>query len=267
MDVSGDKRMNPPPLAGASNRYRRRPEAAVKIQLIAVTAVLAAVAAGGAHDADVLRETRAVSVFSRIQIDGQADITLRQGTTEGITVEATAQGLKQIHTDVHGRTLRIGLVDQSHWWQWITGGSATRTPRITINLIQLERIEAAGAVNIVADSLKANELRLDFAGACKLKIGDLQATKLRLDGAGAIKAEIAGKVAEQDIDLSGAGSYQAVDLVSDSIALQVSGAGKAVVNAKTSLKADISGAGLVEYTGNPRVEQDISGIGKIRRRQ
>jgi hypothetical protein len=238
----------------------------VKNLLIAVTAVWTTLAATGGYAADVVRETRAVSGFSRIEIDGQADITLRQGATEGLTLEATAQGLKQIRTEVRGRTLRISLVDQSHWWQWMTGGSATRTPRIAIDLIQIERIEAAGAVNIVADTLKANELRLDFAGACKLKIGDLQATRLRLDGAGAIKAEISGKVAEQSIDLSGAGSYQAVDLISDNVAVQVSGAGKAIVNAKTLLKADISGAGLVEYTGNPRLEQEISGIGKIRRR-
>ncbi|HEX3632811.1 MAG TPA: head GIN domain-containing protein [Casimicrobiaceae bacterium] len=238
----------------------------MKNLLIAIVAVCTTLAASGGHAADVLRETRAVTGFSRIEVDGQADITLRQGATEGLALEATAQSLKQIRTEVRNRTLRISLVDQSHWWQWMTGGSATRTPRITIDLIQLERIEASGAVNIVADSLKANELRLDFAGACKLKIGDLQATKLRLDGAGAIKAEIAGKVTEQSVDLSGAGSYQALDLISDTIALQVSGAGKAIVNAKTLLKADISGAGLVEYAGSPRLEQEISGIGKIRRR-
>lgn len=238
----------------------------MKTLLIAVAVLCASLAAGGGNAADVSRETRPVANFSRIEIDGQADITLQQGTTEGVTLEAAAGRLKQIHTDVRGRTLRIRLVDQSHWWQWITGGASTRTPRVTINFIQLERIEAAGAVNIVADSLKANELRLDFAGACTIRIANLQASKLHLDGAGAVKAEIAGNVAEQRIDLSGAGSYRAADLVSDSVDLQVSGAGKAIVNAKTLLKADISGAGLVEYAGNPRVEQDISGIGKIRRR-
>jgi hypothetical protein len=257
--------MNPPSLPGASKRYRHR-EVAVKNLLIAAAAVWTTLAASGGYAADVVRETRAVSGFSRIEVEGQADITLRQGTTEGLTLEATAQGLKQILTEARGRTLRISVGGQSHWWQWTPGGSATRTPRITIDLIQLERIEAAGAVNIAADSLKVNELRLDFAGACKLKIGDLQATKLRLDGAGAIKAEIAGKVSDQDIDLSGAGSYLAAELISDNVGVRVSGAGKAIVNAKTLLKADISGAGLVEYVGNPRLEQEISGIGKIRRR-
>jgi hypothetical protein len=252
--------------AGRSIQPVSPPGAAVKTLLIVCTAISMTFVATGGYAAEVLRESRVATGFSRIEIDGQADVTLRQGTTEGVTIEATAQSLKQIRTEVRGRTLRIAMMEQSHWWQWFTGGGTTRTPRITINLIQIERIEAAGAVNIAADSLKANELRLDFAGACKLKIADLQATKLGLDGAGAVKAEIAGKVAEQRIDLSGAGSYQAVDLVSDTIALQVSGAGKAIVNARTSLKADISGAGLVEYAGNPRVEQDISGIGKIRRR-
>ena len=164
----------------------------MKNLLIAVAAVWTTLAATGGYAAEVLRETRAATGFSRIEIDGQADITLRQGTTEGLTLEATAQGLKQIRTEVRGKTLRISLVDQSHWWQWMTGGSTTRTPRIAIDLIQIERIEAAGAVNIVADSLKANELRLDFAGACKLKIGDLQANKWRMVGAGAFKAVIAG---------------------------------------------------------------------------
>ena len=237
----------------------------MKRLLIAITAAALAQIATGSLAADVLRETRAASGFSRLEVDGQADVMLRQGTTEGVAIEATAQALKQIRTEVRGRTLRITLVDQEHWWQWIIGGGVTRTARITIDFVQLERIEAAGSVKILADSFKANELRLDFAGACKLRIGDLQATRLRLDGAGAIKAEIAGKVAEQDIDLSGAGSYQAADLVSENIALQVSGAGKAIVHATNSLKAEISGAGLVEYIGNPRVEQDISGIGKIKR--
>jgi hypothetical protein len=258
--------MNPPSLPGASKRDHRLREVAVKTLLIAVATICMTLATSGGYAADVLIETRAVASFSRIEVEGQAEITLRQGRTEAVTMEATGQGLKQIRTDVRGRTLRISMDDQGHWWQWMTSGSATRTPRITIDLIQLERIEAAGAVNITADSLKANELRLEFAGACKLKIGDLQATKLRLDGAGAIKAEIAGKVAEQSIDLSGAGSYLAVDLISDNVAVQVSGAGKAIVNARTLLKADVSGAGLVEYAGNPRLEQEISGIGKIRRR-
>jgi hypothetical protein len=69
------------------------------------------------------------------------------------------------------------------------------------------------------------------------------------------------------VDLSGAGSYAALDLESDRVEVTVSGAGKAYINAKTSLSVDISGAGLVEYVGNPKLRQQITGVGKVRRRE
>ena len=238
----------------------------MKTLLVAAVLALATLGAGNAAvAADVVQETRAATGFTRIEIDGQADVVLRQGTTEGVSIEATAQALKQIETDVHGRTLNITLIDQRHWWDWIIGSARTRSPRITINFINLERIEAAGSVRFAAETLKADDLRVEFSGACTLRIGDLQASRLRLDGAGAIKAELTGNVPAQFIDLSGASSYQAGGLVSETAALQVSGAGKALVNASRALKVEISGAGMVQYMGNPKIEQEISGVGKITR--
>ena len=239
----------------------------MKTLLLAWTVALASLGPpSAALAADPIRETRVATGFSRIEIDGQADVILRQGTSEGVTIEATAQALRRIETEVHDRTLSITLIDQRHWWDWILSGGATRSPRITINFINLERIEAAGSVRFTASTLKTDDLRMDFSGACTLRIGDLQASRLRLDGAGAIKAELAGNVAAQFVDLSGASSYQAGGLVSETAALQVSGAGKALINASKTLKVEISGAGAVQYVGNPKLEQEISGVGKITRR-
>jgi len=216
---------------------------------------------------ELQRETRVATGFSRIDIEGQADVTLRQGSSEGVTIEASAQALRQIETDVHDRTLSISLTGQRHWWDWILGGGTTRSPRITIDFVRLDRIDAAGAVKLTADSLKGDDLRLDLAGACSLRIADLQANRLRLDGAGAIKADLAGKVAAQYVDLSGAGSYQAAGLASDSVVLRVSGAGKAFVNAASTLKVEVSGAGAVQYLGNPEVVKELSGVATVRRRE
>jgi len=218
-----------------------------------------------AEAVEAVHETRDVKGFSRIEIDGQAEVTLRQGTVEGVAIDASAQALRHIETSVHNRTLVIEITEQRRWWDWMLGGGSTRTPRIVIDVIQLDRIEAAGSVRFSAASLKSDDLRIDFAGACTLTIGDLQASRLRLDGAGAVKAELAGKVTAQFVDLSGASSYMAGGLVSDSASLQVSGAGKAVVNALKSLKVEIAGAGVVNYLGDPKIEQEISGVGRISR--
>lgn len=218
-----------------------------------------------AEAAEAVRESRDVKGFSRIEIDGQAEVTLRQGTVEGVTISASAQALRHIETGVHGRTLVIEVPEQQRWWDWMIGGESTRTPRIVIDVIQLDRIDAAGSIRFTAASLKSDDLRIDFAGACTLTIGDLQASRLRLDGAGAVKAELAGKVTSQFVDLSGASSYMAAGLVSDNASLQVSGAGKAFVNAVKTLKVEIAGAGVVTYLGDPKVAQEISGVGKISR--
>ena len=232
-------------------------------------AMLASISAlsPAAFCAERISETRAVSGFSRIEVDGQVEVTLRQGATEGATVEASAQAMPRIRTEVRGDTLIIASDVQRHWWDWVLGGGSARPPRITVDVTRLERIDAAGAVRLSADRLKADELRVDLAGACTLRVDDLQATRLRLDGSGAVEAELGGKVGTQYVDLSGAGSYQAAELASDVAVLRVSGAGKAVVNASSRLKVEVSGAGSVEYVGEPKVEQQVAGVAKITRRE
>ena len=239
----------------------------MKLASLAIVAAIALIGAPNlAGAAEPVRETRVATGFTRLEIDGQADVILRQGTREGLTIEATPHALAQIDSEVMGRTLSISLRDQRRWWEWILGGAPTRSPRITVVFIQLDQIETAGAVNLRANGFKAADLRLELSGASTLRIGDLQATRLRLDGSGAIKAEVAGKVGAQFVELSGASMYQAGALSSDNATLQISGAGKALVNAATTLKVEISAAGVVQYIGNPRLEKEISGVGKITRR-
>jgi Putative auto-transporter adhesin, head GIN domain len=236
--------------------------------VLAALATIAAVSfARNTPSGEMVREDRAATGFHRLEIDGHVEVTLVQGAAEGVAVEAPSSMLRRVRTEVRDGTLFIDAAEQRRMWQWFSGRRGRRTPRITVNLREVDRIKAAGAVTVAADSLKAGELRLDLAGACSLKIRDLQATTLRLDGSGAIKAEVGGKVQRQRVDLSGAGSFQASKLASDEAVIEVSGAGKAVVNAANSLEVDISGAGAVEYLGDPKVKQSISGIGKVRRRE
>jgi hypothetical protein len=213
------------------------------------------------------RETRVLTGFSRIEVYGTADVRLRQGTTEGATIEAAATTLPRIRTEVHDRTLFIDVAQERRWSDWMHWSGTRRTPRVTVDFIKLDQLESAGAIKLAADDLRADELRLDFSGASTVRIGNLQASRLHLEGSGATKAELAGKVGTQVVSLSGAGSYRATGLESDRAEVHVTGAGKAFVNARTSLAVEISGAGVVEYLGDPKLEQDISGVGKVRRRQ
>jgi hypothetical protein len=239
-----------------------------RIPVLAAYGIIAALSLGSAaYAVEVEQETRPAAGFHRIDVNGEINVTLVQGATESVTVEAPSSSLARIRTTVRGGTLVVDVVESRSIWQWFSGRSASRVPHVTIRLRDVDRFEAAGAVTVDAESLKTNELRLDLAGACTLRIRDLQATTLRIDGSGATKIAIGGKVGRQKIDLSGAGSYQAEKLVSDEAVIEVSGAGKAIVNASSTLAVDISGAGKVEYLGDPKIKQSISGIGKITRRE
>ena len=157
---------------------------------------------------------------TRLDIAGQAAVTLIQGSAEGVSIDAPAS--MRVQTNVRDGTLTIEVRDRREAWQWLSGRDS-REARITIDLRDLDRVETAGAVTLTAERLKAGQLHFDLAGASTVRIGDLQANNLKLEGSGATNVTIAGKVARQDIHVSGAGSYDGGRLASEEAAVEVSG--------------------------------------------
>ena len=146
------------------------------VVVLAALAAVAATAVTKRHTSgDVQLETRGVSGFSRIEVSGLAEVTLRQGQTEAVSVEAPAQMLPRIRTEVRDRTLIVTISEQRRWWDWFGATGPGRTPRITVDLISIEQVESAGAIKLVADALRTESLRIDSSGASSIKIADLQA--------------------------------------------------------------------------------------------
>jgi hypothetical protein len=215
---------------------------------------------------EVTTERRALPPFTRIAIEGLADATLVQGTTESVTIEAPSRQLPRVRTEVTDGTLTIGSSDSRRWWSELFGVSA-RPARVTVAYRELEGISATGAVKIRAERLKTDRLKLSASGATSLKIADLDTKLLSLSGSGAMKAEVAGRATEQRIAISGAGDYRATDLVSEDARVAVSGAGNVAIRVEKTLRVGITGAGSVEYIGDPTVTQQISGAGRVKRRE
>ena len=90
------------------------------------------------------------------------------------------------------------------------------------------------------------------------------ADSLVTDVSGAGSCHIhAGVVRGQDLRISGGGGYQAENVKSQKVAIEISGMGGGKVWAENSLRVDISGAGSVTYFGQPHISQEISGVGNI----
>jgi hypothetical protein len=247
---------------------------ALPILILATVVVAVALAwftlmhvAGSGGGAAVTTEVRVVNPFHRLEISGRADVTLVEGSSESVTIEAAARGQPRVIARAERGTLMISAGDSRRWWNMLIGGRATATPRVTVAFKSLDTIVVSGSIKLAADKINASDLRIVASGGSALRIDDIDAQTIRINGSGALKATLAGRVVEQRIDISGAGEVRADRLMSQDAVVNVSGAGSIVVNAAKTLRATISGAGSVEYYGDPEVRQSVSGIGRVKRRQ
>jgi hypothetical protein len=214
---------------------------------------------------DVPMEQRPLPPFTRIVVEGFADVMLVQGSVEAVSVESPGKLPARLRADVSDGTLTISHDPSRRWWSGFFGAGG-RPARITITFRELEALGATGTVKVRSEGIKAERFRVTASGATSLKIAALYTKELTVSGSGAMRIEIAGKATEQRVSISGAGDYRAAELASEDARVSVSGAGKVVVQAEKTLRIGLSGAGLVEYLGNPKVTHSISGAGRVRRR-
>jgi hypothetical protein len=209
---------------------------------------------------NVITESRAVSDFHAVTLAGVGDLQITRGDTESLTVEADDNLLPLITTKVENGTLTIG-------WDTNRGTisvNPTRPIKYNLQVKNLDSILLAGAGNINAPSLTADNFVLTSSGAGNINLTQLQAKNLQATISGAGNMTISGQVESQTASLTGLGSYTAGDLKSNTTFISVSGAGSATVWAATSLDVKISGAGSVNYYGSPQVTQSISGVGSVK---
>jgi len=203
--------------------------------------------------------------FHELEIGGAADVTLVQGDPEAIDVEAPSRVV--VEANVTGGRLVISSRDRRRWWSGFFGGHSSQPAVLTIRFRKLDTLALTGTVKLAAPRLTATTLRIGASGGSSLTIDDLRAQSLRVSGSGALEADLAGAVDDEEVSISGAGSYRAERLRATNAVVSVSGVANVVVHAERTLRASISGAGVIEYVGDPQVTEHVSGIGRVKRRE
>jgi hypothetical protein len=186
----------------------------------------------------VTSESREVSGFDEVELNGVGNLSIEQTGSESLTVEAEADVLPKIRTEVKDGRLIIGPEP---------GASIHTTEPIeyTLTVEILSALEVSGSGDVEAEDISTDELTVAIGGSGEV--------------------EISGEADRQEVEISGSGDYQAEDLESKEAKVEVGGAGSAVVNSSNELEAEVSGSGTVEYVGDPRVRQDVSGAGEVKK--
>ena len=204
-------------------------------------------------------ETRNVSGFDGISIEYPAEIVIRQGAAEAISIEAEDNLLPQLTTEVRSGTLYIENKEKSYSKRVDPG----ETVKIIITVKTLKEIDFPSAGKLSVEGLEGEALRVSLGGAGEIILKGLKLKSLeaRVSGAGSITAS--GSVTKADVTISGLGDFDGSGLTCQEGDVQISGMGSASLRVEVKLNATISGAGTINYYGSPAVSKTISGAGDV----
>ena len=210
-------------------------------------------------------ESREVSNFDRVVLRDYGELIITQGDEESLTIETDRDTLSQIKTEVREGKLIIKI--GGTWLDKLGHALSTSLTRHWIKyrlaVKKLTGLEITGAVSAKASEITTDRLALELSGAGQVNIEALSAEILEVDLPGACTINISGKVGEQRIVMSGAGSYKAPKLESARARVDLRGAGQATVWAVEELDVTISGLGSVEYYGAPALKKRVSDLGTV----
>lgn len=201
-------------------------------------------------------ETRQVSGFHRITLGVTADVEVRQGASEGLTITGDDNVVARVETVVDDGTLRIRWKDRN------TEASYERL-RVTIDARDVDDLTIGGAGSIHAARLDAPAFKATLGGSGRVTVDDLRAKSVGVTLAGSGEAKLAGRAESLDATLAGSGQLAAARLDTRRARLTLQGSGRAEVRASDNLDVTIAGSGEVVYHGKPAVRQSVLGQGRI----
>jgi hypothetical protein len=215
---------------------------------------------------DARTETREVSGFDRVALAGFGDLVITQGEEESLTIEASPEILDRIKTEVKDGQLTIRF--SRNWLDWIgealaTGFAGMRV-RYDLKVKELTALAITGAGRVQVANLEADHVALELRGAGQLSVESLDAKRLEIELSGAGQIKVEGRVTEQTINMTGAGSYDAPNLESQRAKATLTGLGGATVWVVEDLEATIRSVGNVSYYGAPKVSKRITGLGSLK---
>ena len=213
-----------------------------------------------AASGNVKTETRDVTGFTGIALSLPAKVTIKQGSKEGLTIEADDNFLPLIETVVERGQLRIRPIEKNMSFK----GRSMKL-NITVDAINIESLSVSGSGDILADQLNSPKLKTSIAGSGDVSIKSLTSDSVKVSIAGSGDLSLGGTANELEGSIAGSGTVKADRLKAKSVVLKIAGSGDATVWATDTMRLSIAGSGDVKYWGDAKVSQSVAGSGSIKR--
>ncbi len=208
-------------------------------------------------------EMRTVAEFQAIALNGPMDLTVRQGNSPSVQVEADDNLLPLLETVVessgNGPTLLV---------RWKKGERLNTRSRVLVTVVvpKLTALTAMGSGDMKVESFNTPVLKLSLSGSGDAQLVGLTTDDLGISIAGSGDVGGNGRAARVKISIAGSGDVRLNGMKADDVTVTIAGSGDAAVHADKSLSVSIAGSGDVSYTGNAAVKSSVAGSGSVVKR-
>ncbi len=200
-------------------------------------------------------KTLDLDAFRGLGLSINAEVYLRQGSTQSVKIEAQQNILDNIETNV----------DNGHWKiKFDKNVREHDGVKIWVTVPTLQRAAVSGSGDIIGENSFSNlgDLDLAVSGSGSIHLdSDSKNLEVAISGSGDMK--LGGSTGKCNIRISGSGDVEAFDLGTSDCSVKISGSGDASVKSSGNLDVAIAGSGDVFYKGSPKVRSKISGSGDV----
>jgi len=184
----------------------------------------------------MITETRAVSGFDQISLEGFGEVVVEVGPAESLTIEAEDNVMPYLVTETDGRTLEIKTKDDTSFRD-IEG------PVYSVTMPHLVTVSIAGSGIVTVTGVDNDSFEVSISGS-----GDVAPV---------------GSVGSLTVSIGGSGDFHGEELIATDATVSIGGSGSVVVNATDTLAVIIGGSGDVTYLGDPALALSIGGSGTV----
>ena len=208
------------------------------------------------------QQTRDVGSFDGVNLGISAKMTIKQGNSSSVVIEASEDVLEHIETKVKNGVL---VIKQDSDWKWWKNWNS-KNVRIYITNPTFNHVSVSGSGNIRGENtIQGKTMYLGVSGSGKLDL-DIKTVDLETKISGSGNIDLTGSARNTELAVSGSGNLNAEDLSSENCEVRISGSGNCRVNVDGSLESRVSGSGNVYYRGNPdKLHNQSSGSGSIKK--
>jgi Putative auto-transporter adhesin, head GIN domain len=208
-------------------------------------------------------EERNLPAFTEISLRIPAKLYVQQGDVQKVTIDARAATLKDIVTEINGRTLVIKFPIRNYFWKNLDPGSII----IHITLKEISGLSLSGSGDIIAEStLTSPILNANISGSGNINLSDLKVDRMTavISGSGNVNLKNSKVASEFSGTISGSGNIKAQNFEAEDVKVTISGSGNCSVASNGRCNVRIAGSGNFYYIGKPVIDSSIGGSGSVK---